>query len=228
LLEEAVRSKKKRGFGSAFSKLLVLALLLGGAYYYYTHMSSAPVQSRTADTAAGNGVAGQPFVAPDSPASATTEPEPSPPAGTASTRPADKPAAAASTPERAPERSPALPATPENPTSEADPVSTHGFIAPTTATPASSMSTSVPALPEGMHQIVVTAEADCWLHANADGTETRSFTLIAGDTFAMPFQSNMILKLGNAGGVRIKYDGVEMPIPGASGQVKTITFPPSD
>ncbi len=81
-------------------------------------------------------------------------------------------------------------------------------------------------LPDGQHQVVVTADAECWLHANADGTVTREFSLKKGETFAMPFKKTLVLKLGNAGGVRIKYDGVEQASPGKSGEVKTVRFPP--
>ena len=84
------------------------------------------------------------------------------------------------------------------------------------------------ALPDGLHQIVLTADAECWVHANADGTVNREFSLQIGETFAMPFKTSLVLKLGNAGGVRIKYDGMDMPSAGASGQVRTITLPPQD
>lgn len=113
---------------------------------------------------------------------------------------------------------------------EADPVVTRGFAplgpsTPPTEEPAPSVR-QTPDLPAGMHQIVLTADSDCWVHANADNTDTRQFTLKTGETFAMPFRKSLVLKLGNAGGVKITYDGTAMPRPGASGQVKTITFPP--
>ncbi|MCH5277533.1 MAG: DUF4115 domain-containing protein [Desulfovibrionaceae bacterium] len=122
-------------------------------------------------------------------------------------------------------------------TSEAAPVSTQGFALDTPepsaeggvtdgATGRSVASEAV--LPPGMHQIVLTAEASCWVHANADKTDTREFTLQEGETFAMPFRESLTLRLGNAGGVKIKYDGRDMPSPGKSGQVKTISFPPRE
>lgn len=83
-------------------------------------------------------------------------------------------------------------------------------------------------LPPGTHQIVLTAEAPCWIHANADKTDTREFILQEGETFAMPFRESLTLRLGNAGGVKIKYDGRDMPSPGKSGQVKTVSFPPAE
>lgn len=125
----------------------------------------------------------------------------------------------------------------EPPVSEASPVSTRGFTLDTPepsarggvtdgATGLSVASEAV--LPPGMHQIVLTAEASCWVHANADKTDTREFILQEGETFAMPFRDSLTLRLGNAGGVKIKYDGQDMPSPGKSGQVKNIKFPPAE
>lgn len=120
---------------------------------------------------------------------------------------------------------------PNSQRTEADPVKPSGLqTLPASSTPAEAPSNSEDVssmqLSTGMHQIVLTAEAECWVHANADGTDTRQFSLKAGETFAMPFKKSMVLKLGNAGGVKIKYDGVELPPQGASGQVKTVTLPP--
>ena len=123
------------------------------------------------------------------------------------------------------------------PASEDAPVSTRGFTLDTPEPPAEGGVTdgatglsvvSEAALPPGMHQIVLTAEASCWVHANADKTDTREFILQEGETFAMPFRDSLTLRLGNAGGVKIKYDGRDMPSPGKPGQVKNITFPPAE
>lgn len=82
------------------------------------------------------------------------------------------------------------------------------------------------ALPAGQHRVVITAVEECWIHSNADNTDTRQFSLNKGDTFALTFARNLRIKLGNAGGVRIRYNGQEMPAAGTSGQVRTLTFPP--
>ncbi len=77
------------------------------------------------------------------------------------------------------------------------------------------------------HKVIITAVDECWIHSNADKKDTRQFSLRKGDTFALTFDESLELKLGNAGGVRIHYDGKEMPVPGKDGEVKTIIFPPS-
>lgn len=78
------------------------------------------------------------------------------------------------------------------------------------------------------HKVIITAKEECWVHSNADKTDTRQFSLRKGDTFALTFANSLQLKLGNAGGVVLRYDGEELPPAGTSGQVKTISFPPKD
>lgn len=78
------------------------------------------------------------------------------------------------------------------------------------------------------HKLIITAVEECWVHSNADKTDTRQFSLRKGDTFALTFSKSLELKLGNAGGVRLRYDGSDLPAPGTSGQVKTIVFPPGN
>jgi len=82
--------------------------------------------------------------------------------------------------------------------------------------------------PARQHKLIITATEECWVHSNADNTDTRQFSLRKGDTFALTFAKSLELKLGNAGGVRLRYDGADLPSPGTSGQVKTVTFPPQD
>ena len=80
----------------------------------------------------------------------------------------------------------------------------------------------------GQHKLIITATEECWIHSSADKTDTRQFSLRKGDTFALTFSKSLELKLGNAGGVRLRYDGEELPPAGQSGQVRNLTFPPAD
>ena len=80
----------------------------------------------------------------------------------------------------------------------------------------------------GTHKLIITATEECWIHSSADRTDTRQFSLRKGDTFALTFSKSLELKLGNAGGVRLRYDGEELPQAGQSGQVRNLTFPPAD
>ncbi|MBQ7584807.1 MAG: helix-turn-helix domain-containing protein [Desulfovibrionaceae bacterium] len=74
-------------------------------------------------------------------------------------------------------------------------------------------------------QLVIVANEACWIHSSADKSETRQFSLRKGDTFALTFRDQLELKLGNAGGVRFRFNGEDLPPVGKSGQVKTVTFP---
>lgn len=78
------------------------------------------------------------------------------------------------------------------------------------------------------HKLIITATEECWVHSRADKTDTRQFSLRKGDTFALTFAHDLELKLGNAGGVNLRYDGRDLPPAGTSGQVRTIKFPPED
>ena len=76
------------------------------------------------------------------------------------------------------------------------------------------------------HKVVITALEECWVHSSADMSDIRQFSLHKGDIFALTFTSHLELKLGNAGGVRLRYDGEEIPSAGRGGQVRTVSFPP--
>ena len=83
-------------------------------------------------------------------------------------------------------------------------------------------------VPVGTHKLIITATEECWIHSSADKTDTRQFSLHKGDTFALTFSKSLELKIGNAGGVRLRYDGEELPPAGQSGQVRNLVFPPAD
>lgn len=104
---------------------------------------------------------------------------------------------------------------------------TSGAIQNQTITEPSVIETKKTAVPE-QHKLIITALEECWVHSNADKTDTRQFSLRKGDTFALTFTNSLELKLGNAGGVRLRYDGNDLPAPGTSGQVKTLLFPPKE
>ncbi len=78
----------------------------------------------------------------------------------------------------------------------------------------------------GPHKIIITALTDTWLHSAADNASKRQFSLKPGDTFALTFEETLSLTLGNAGGVRIHYNGKEVASFGRDGEEKTVIFPP--
>jgi cytoskeleton protein RodZ len=142
------------------------------------------------------------------------------------TVPATQPARNATAPAAASSASPA-PAQPAAPTATqaADGAPQGGvFDSETAATGGADTEGSV--LAGGTHRIVVIALADCWVHSSADDSDVRQFSLHKGQTFALTFSKRLTLKLGNAGGVRIRYNGQEQPAAGEPGQVRTLVFPP--
>ncbi len=78
---------------------------------------------------------------------------------------------------------------------------------------------------QGPHKIIITALVNTWIHSSADGGGMRQFSLKPGDTFALTFDDSLKLTLGNAGGVRIHYNGKELSVLGQNGEEKTVTFP---
>lgn len=82
------------------------------------------------------------------------------------------------------------------------------------------------ALPEGLHQVEVIADnGDCWMGFEPDGKKQQR-TLRRGDTFSMTFRDSLVIRLGNAKGVRVVYDGKELDR-STSPRVVTMSFPPA-
>ena len=96
---------------------------------------------------------------------------------------------------------------------------------PQAANPNMPPNADLSALP-GQHKIVLIAEETCWMQATADSGKPDQHTMKKGETLTFPFTAKLVLRLGNAGGVRIIYDGQELLDRGRSGQVRTMTFPP--
>lgn len=220
----ASSSGKSSGKGSRL--LLVaagLAVLAGGSYGVWKsgfletlrgHQEAVMRPSLPMQDDARPDYKPAPSLAPAEPAQTVPAPAAAAsPAPTASTAPATPPAPG-STAATAP-----TPATPEKVlvrTGDADPVST---------TPSTQEDDVIP---PGQHKIVITATETCWIRSTADRTDTRQFSLGKGDTFALTFSQRLDLKLGNAGGVRIRYNGKDFPIGARSGQVRTLVFPPKN
>ncbi|MDR1659196.1 MAG: DUF4115 domain-containing protein [Desulfovibrio sp.] len=200
-LPEASRKAPKRNRTLAMSLLIVVAGILALAWPLYTTLNTTPQR-----------------LAQPSPPAAPRQSQPQPP------QTADNAQKASRTTIH--ENSPAPPEPQLKPQTAETPV------AASTPPPSSPVTQIQPAAPEAAqtkpltHNVIVTAVEECWIYSRADGTDTRQFSLQKGDTFALTFQEKLDMKLGNAGGVRIRYNGRDMPVPGQSGQVRTLRFPP--
>ncbi len=80
------------------------------------------------------------------------------------------------------------------------------------------------ALPAEEHHVEVIADAgDCWMGFEADGRKQQRF-LRKGDSFTLAFRDALVMKLGDAGAVRVTYNGKELER-STSGRVLTLRFP---
>ena len=74
------------------------------------------------------------------------------------------------------------------------------------------------------HEVQISANEACWFNAQFDGKD-RDVYLRPGEGISLHFSESLKLRLGNAGGVDIVYDGKDYPMDVQSGEVKTLNFP---
>lgn len=91
-----------------------------------------------------------------------------------------------------------------------------------TAPTASSKSFSVG--DHGAHVVSIVAKERCWLQAGADGGTMRDAMLEKGETFTGRFADYLLVRLGNAGAVEIRFDNKLYPLQAGKGSVKTLRF----
>ncbi len=75
------------------------------------------------------------------------------------------------------------------------------------------------------HRLEVQAVEKVWLRVQPDGGRASESILGPGDSRTYEADENIVLKLGNAGGVRLWWDGEALRVPGGPGQVVNLTFP---
>lgn len=227
--------------GRLFSLLIVLIILGGGGYFLW----SSGLLQKGVDMVRGTGgdaphvakPSGLPDPAAESPAPQSGQKSgPQPGQKSGPDRKESAPDAKASS--AAPAPAPAPQAAQERPAAATTVAAQTPAPAPAPQAPAPSATaagdarTAPAAAADGIqpeqHKVIIIATEECWIRSNADKTDVRQFSLNKGDTFALTFSHRLELKLGNAGGVRIRYDGKEMPPAGTSGQVLNLVFPPEN
>lgn len=224
----APSSSGKSG-GNAFGRLLLLAVavaaLAGGSYAVWKSGFLDALHNRQSDVIRPSlpmqDEARPAYVPAPAPAESAAPAAPAPAApetAPVASAPATPPATPAAT------AAPATPAAPAPAAPEKVLVRT-GDAEPVAATPPAQ---EEDVIPQGQHKVVITATETCWIRSTADRTDTRQFSLGKGDTFALTFSQRLDLKLGNAGGVRIRYNGKDFPIGARSGQVRNLVFPPKE
>jgi cytoskeleton protein RodZ len=236
-------------------RILVAALVLGvcgyGFWYYQTrnaHQRPEMVAAVPASLALpeneppdGDASATVPANAAPQPAAAMTS---SPPAPTGNAIPAQSVAVAnPAPPSPAPPAAsvpasiataPAAPA--PQPPSPAPPQQTAALPPPTpapaqppadTGAPAASSAGTIYGAAGGSVRIVLKVNADSWIQIK-DATQEIVFgkLLHAGDSYRVPDQAGMTLRVGNSDGLAIAVDGTPVPLPGGSSKVRNVVLDP--
>ncbi len=76
----------------------------------------------------------------------------------------------------------------------------------------------------GKHVLQIQANEACWMGAKIDAKQ-RDIYLRPGESVTFRFKDSLELKLGNAGGVSLSYDGKAYPLDADSGDVLSLKFP---
>jgi len=77
----------------------------------------------------------------------------------------------------------------------------------------------------GEHSLEITAIDLTWMHIKFSNGKYEEILLRPGMIRTWQFTDKAVLKLGNAGGIRLNIDGRDIGSPGSLGQVMTLVFP---
>ncbi len=77
----------------------------------------------------------------------------------------------------------------------------------------------------GRRTLLITATQECWISFELDYREPREVYLAPGQEVFVRFETEANLRVGNAGGVNVTYNGQDLGAPGREGQVRRLTYP---
>jgi cytoskeleton protein RodZ len=75
--------------------------------------------------------------------------------------------------------------------------------------------------------ISLKARDEVWVSLALDGKPSAESTLMPGQSMKVHASNQVILKIGNAAGLAVSFNGQTVPVSGAEGEVRTLTFTPS-
>ena len=104
---------------------------------------------------------------------------------------------------------------------------TNAETASSTPAPKTSASSAPSASDQQGFELLIRAREDSWMSITADGKEVMSGTLKAESARSVRAHDRVVVKVGNAGGVQISYNGKPVAPVGDAGQTRTLTFTPS-
>jgi cytoskeleton protein RodZ len=79
----------------------------------------------------------------------------------------------------------------------------------------------------GEFTVAIQAREESWVSITADAQTISSELLDTGSERLVHAKKEVIVKIGNAGGVDLKFNGKKLPTVGEFGEVKTVTFGPN-
>lgn len=81
----------------------------------------------------------------------------------------------------------------------------------------------------GAQSLTITAYEKSWLRVRADDEKSRDMLLDPGEVTTLSARTGFVITFGNAGGVRLRFNGEELPPVGRSGQVvRNFELPPPE
>ncbi|MBS1857188.1 MAG: DUF4115 domain-containing protein [Acidobacteria bacterium] len=95
---------------------------------------------------------------------------------------------------------------------------------PVQAAAAAQPATPAPATPPGPVHVEIVADEQAWVAARADGKYVFSGTLDPGGRRTVDANTEVVVRLGNAGGVSLLLNGKTVGAVGPKGQVRTVQF----
>ncbi|MFZ3123237.1 MAG: RodZ domain-containing protein [Thermodesulfovibrionales bacterium] len=75
------------------------------------------------------------------------------------------------------------------------------------------------------HSLEILASDKTWILVTIDNTETKEMLLNKGESAKLSAKDGFSLKIGNAGGIKLIFDGNDMGVPGENGKVITLNLP---
>jgi cytoskeleton protein RodZ len=198
--------------------VVVLVMLLCSGIYTWLQRPRSPVSAR--NTVSSSAL---PSAAPATQPAAPAQPEPpqSSPAQTAPQQPTPPPVKPATS--EAPAASPGTAATADASSTPAQPV-TPAAKPEADSTKPEADSPAPPPNPDATIHVAITADEPVWVQVRSDGKVAFSGTIDAQKSRTVDAVDNVTLRIGNAGGATITFNGKTIGPVGPKGQVRTIQF----
>ncbi|MGD8471005.1 MAG: DUF4115 domain-containing protein [Desulfobacterales bacterium] len=89
----------------------------------------------------------------------------------------------------------------------------------------SSVKKNVPAKPLKKFVLQITAIDDTWIKVIVDNKDSKEYNLMSGDKMEMEASAGFNLLIGNAGGLKLEFNGKPVKISGKAGEVVNIQLP---